>query len=376
MKLVLFIVSTLRKSGPTHQLLHLTRHLPELGFSTRILTLSPERPNDTMKPQFEAIGVEVSSLELTRLEGLFVSGRRARAVVQEIKPSLIHSQGLRSDQVASRIHGLVPHVLTVRNSAWDDYPAMFGRLKGSVMAWQHTRIIRAAQKPIACSESLAHQLRTYRPDLRAIQNGVDTTSYTPIARSEQPMLRQQLGLSESRPILLHVGSLIERKRPEDLLRVVLSAGVLDHLDLVFVGDGPLRPALENQARAHPNIRFVGAVRNVSDYLRCATMLISLSRSEGLPNSVLEALSCGLPVALSAIDAHVEIAAHENGAGVLIKDTSAEAVSTAIQELLSQDSARLAERARDLALRAFSSRAMAHRYAQTYSALLGITPPAL
>ena len=369
MKSVLFIVSTLRKSGPTNQLLHLCRELPQFGFRPRVLTLSPENPADTASSRFNELGVQWTSVGLSRLAGTFLLKRRVRQVIDEVRPDVIHSQGLRSDQVASQVHGSIPHVLTIRNSAWDDYPPMYGRLKGSLMAWQHLQLIRTAQCPIACSKSLAENLQKYRPNLKAIPNGVDTEAYTPVPASEQSKLRRQLGLPESRPILLHVGSLIERKRPRELLKALQEGGMLESMDLVFAGDGPLRAEMERHARSNAHVHFAGAVKNVADYLRSATLLISLSRAEGLPNSVLEALSCGLPVVLSAIDAHIEIGAHENGAGVLVQDTSAKSVSDAISRLLSQDRTLLADNARRLAVDVFSSRSTAARYAETYSALL-------
>ena len=55
-----------------------------------------------------------------------------------------------------------------------------------------------------------------------------------------------------------------------------------------------------------NIIFKGSVKNVYDYLDQSDYYVSASLSEGLPNSVLEAISMELPVLLSDIPAHKEI----------------------------------------------------------------------
>lgn len=369
MNSVLFVVSTLRKTGPTHQLLHLCRHLPQFGYQPQVLTLSPEAAHDTMESKFVASGVRHSTVGLSRLRGLFFLQHEVRRAVAAMSPDVIHSQGLRSDQVAAAVHDRIPHVLTVRNSAWHDYPPMFGRIRGSIMAWQHLRVIRQSECPIACSRSLARELEAQCPQISAIPNGVDTDSYTPATDEDRAALRKRLGFSASRPILLHVGSLIERKRPDVLLRSYLSTNLKDIADLVFVGDGPLRSSLQAAAHGHPNVAFTGSVTNVADYLRCASAMVSVSSSEGLPNSVLEALACGLPVALSDIEPHREIGAHDSGAGVLITDLSEAAIAAAVSGLLRQDYAMLSLKARSLAVNSFSALATAQAYAHAYSRLL-------
>jgi len=368
LKRVLFLVSTLRKSGPTQQLLNLSRHLPEFGYTPLILTLSPERESDTMEGQFRSNGIELQSLKLSRITGAIMLKSRVRKLVSSIKPAIIHSQGVRSDIVAHHVHNDIPHVLTVRNSAWDDYPPMFGKVRGSLLAWRHLSTIRRAQYPVACSESLAAKLTPIRPGIATIQNGVDLDNYTPASEAERRRLRVSLGVPTNRRILLHLGSLIARKRPELLLRAFAESELSSNSHLIFVGDGPLRAQLQNSARGLPNVQFTGAITNVDDYLRSSDVLVSSSASEGLPSSVLEALACGLPVVLSKIPSHEEIGAHQSGAGCLVDPRCVQNLSGAISSLLSSDREELSRRACAVAHR-FSSRATAMKYAKTYALMI-------
>lgn len=359
----------MRKAGPTQQLLQLCRLLPDFGYRAHVLTLSPEPPNDSMSAQFRDAQVTFHSLGLSRLQGSFLLNARVRDLVSHLRPHVIHSQGLRSDIVADEVHGSIPHVLTVRNVAWEDYPSMFGRLRGSIMAWRHTRLIRSARYPIACSRSLARALSNVRKDMTAIQNGVDTAIYLPAPAAEKHSLRYALHLAEVQSILLHVGSLIPRKRPDVLLQSFLSSQLGASATLVFVGDGPLREPLQRIANGRPNVVFTGAVANVVDYLRSADLLISFSASEGLPNSVLEALACGLPVVLSDIEPHVEIGAHTCGAGLILESHSPATLAAAVLDLLGRDRMALAESARALAETRFSGRTMTQQYATMYDVLI-------
>ena len=90
----------------------------------------------------------------------------------------------------------------------------------------------------------------------------------------------------------------------------------DRGSLIILGDGPLRPILEEVAG--DSIFLVGDVHNVSDYLTASDYFVSTSLSEGLPNTVLEALACGLPVIISDIDSHREIFHEKGGQSCLIR----------------------------------------------------------
>ena len=69
------------------------------------------------------------------------------------------------------------------------------------------------------------------------------------------------------------------------------------IDYTIVGDGPERVTLENKAKEYGlnNVKFVGSVPNVEvyKYLAGANIAVLMSRNEGLPLSLIEALRCGL-----------------------------------------------------------------------------------
>lgn len=52
--------------------------------------------------------------------------------------------------------------------------------------------------------------------------------------------------------------------------------------------------------------MTGSVNNVNEYLQASDIYIASSKSEGLPNGVLEAMAVGLPVILSDIEQHKEV----------------------------------------------------------------------
>ena len=72
------------------------------------------------------------------------------------------------------------------------------------------------------------------------------------------------------------------------------------------GDGPRRPALQQDANASPMLRgrviFAGALSHdaLPDWYRAANLFVLPSRSEGVPNVLIEAMACGLPFVASDV----------------------------------------------------------------------------
>jgi colanic acid/amylovoran biosynthesis glycosyltransferase len=144
-----------------------------------------------------------------------------------------------------------------------------------------------------------------------------------------------------RPYLLFVGRFVEKKgigHLLDAMRVLESEGAA--VDLVLVGDGPMAEVLKRQASGLTRVRFVGWLPNQE--VRClmkAALAICVPSvaaqtgdSEGLPNVVLEAMACAVPVIGSNIAGIAEAVEHDN-TGFLIPPADPPAIATVARQLL-------------------------------------------
>jgi glycosyltransferase involved in cell wall biosynthesis len=370
LKKTLFVVSTLRLSGPTQQLLNLCQFISKFGYEPQVLTLSPD-PEDNLKESFDTAKIQCCSLSLSRLGGIVSARRHLMNAVHAFRPDVVHSQGIRSDQLVQSLRINLPHILTVRNYPWDDYPKAFGKIRGGLMAYQHLKVIKHARLPIACSGSLAFRLSKINPNIKFVSNGVNTELFSPASIKVKNQLKLSLGLSLEKKLIVCVGSLIPRKNPELLLNTYVNSDLFKSSDLFFLGDGFLRSHLEMLSQKRQEIKFPGKVNNMADYLKAADLLVSTSHSEGLPNSVLEALACGVPVVLSDIEPHQEIKVEKNKAGKLFKLSEPQELITSIKEVLDWDQNESSDNARKIVVENFSAQQMAYRYTEHYERISNI-----
>ncbi|HCT3329718.1 TPA: glycosyltransferase, partial [Proteus mirabilis] len=232
---------------------------------------------------------------LSRLKGIFSAKKKIRDYIKSYNPNIIQSQGIRADNLISQLSNNIPWISTARNFPYEDYPSKFGLVKGRLMAFNHIKILKKCTNLVSCSQSIASKLASIGVHSQIIRNGVEI---------DKKKSSESKNLNKVK--LISVGSLIPRKNMKYIVNVSNELNKLGvNFELTILGDGPQLNELKEISCER--IKYIGMVDNVNDYLASADIFISSSLSEGLPNTVLEALSCGLPVILSDISSHREIA---------------------------------------------------------------------
>lgn len=301
---LLYIVSTLKSTGPTNQLSYIIKHLDRKKFSPHILTLSNEPKTSKIEYFTGVLEVELSSINMSRIKGLFSLRDAVSKKIKTINPDIVHTQGIRADGLLKYIKR--PKISTLRNYPFYDYPMKFGKIKGSIMAIAHFRMIKESPNDyVTCSRTISDEYRENKNlKIGYIQNGVDNIKYTP--SKDKRTLRKGLYLPLDKKIFICVGSLIKRKNNRILVETFSKHRTKDIL--LFAGEGPDLNELKSIAAS--NIIFLGNISNIPKYLQASDVLVSASLAEGLPNTVLEGMACGLPVVLSNIPSHYELLAGE------------------------------------------------------------------
>jgi len=138
------------------------------------------------------------------------------------------------------------------------------------------------------------------------RNGVDTLKYAPLLYQEKINAKTALGL-ENVPVFLFVGRLDPKKRIKEF--VELWAEIFSEemtkpkMRLVIVGtgteEGPIREAVASLG-VRESVTLAGLQKDLLPYYRAADVFILPSIAEGLSNSMLEAMSCGLAIMASRV----------------------------------------------------------------------------
>jgi glycosyltransferase involved in cell wall biosynthesis len=148
-----------------------------------------------------------------------------------------------------------------------------------------------------------------------IYNGVDTTRYT---TGDQAAARHDCRLPGDARVVLFVGNLFAIKNPLLLIAAharLRSVAALENCHLVLLGGGPLEKsarALAARLGISSQVHFAGRQEpaRVARYMQAADVLAVPSRNEGVPNVILEAFACGLPVVAARVGGIPEVLAHD------------------------------------------------------------------
>ncbi len=211
---------------------------------------------------------------------------------------------------------------------------------------------------------LVKHVRLTNGRVQVIYNGVDLGRF---ASTDRARARALLGVGQARTVVGSVGRLAAVKNYKLLVRAI--AGIPD-VDLVLIGDGPQRADIEAAAAAagvSERVRLLGHREDVAELLPGLDVFVLPSLSEGMSNTLLEAMACGLPVVASRVGGNVELVG-DGVNGMLFPSEDAEALSVALRSLCGDTGLRAAMGAqgKQRATEQFGIDAMIDRYESIYA----------
>jgi L-malate glycosyltransferase len=331
---VLHLIDCLAPGGSEQQLLHLLRSTDQRRFRPILGTF---HVGGMLRGEVEALGIPVTEFPLRSSllhpnTGLQLGRIVAHCVRERVR--IIHAHDFYSNLLgvaAARLTGV--RVLVSRGDLAHWLSPLQRRALGVAC--------RASDQVVANARAVAELTDGGLdvPDrlLSVIFNGIDVTGFDREARLPPDPPVDLLEDAEARRFTVAVVANMNTaaKGQADLLEATaaLSAAGLP-LRLLFVGDGERRPALEAQAAAlglTDRVRFLGRRRDVPRILHRVTAACLPSWTEGLPNSVLEAMLAARPVVVTAVGGCPEIIEHGR-TGLLVAPRAPTALAAALARL--------------------------------------------
>jgi len=242
-----------------------------------------------------------------------------------------------------------------------------------IQRWVWSRADRVLSVSSKLADRMAQEVGFPRNRVQVVRNGADLAKFGVIPRAAA---RQSLGILDAQFVVGTVGRLVPVKDHETLFSALVhlrNAGV-KCLALV-AGEGPRRSDLEGHASAlglGPTIlRFLGNRDDVDRVLAMLDVFVLTSVSEGLPNTILEAMASGLPVVSTHVGGVEELV--ENGkTGMLVPPKNAEMLAAAVSTLARDEELRrsMGAQGQKKARGEFGLRRMLDEYERFYLELTG------
>lgn len=200
--------------------------------------------------------------------------------------------------------------------------------------WLYTQ---ATRHIVTTGEALRQQLhRDNGFDLArmtSIPTGIDLSWFSPADRIDS---RRKLGLAE-RPTLGILGTLRNWKGHVYLFQAFAELRrTFPDWQLLVIGDGPQRQNLQRLAtelQIQDQVMFAGNRDDVPDWLNCLDVFALPSYGEeGVPQSIMQAMACGVPVVSTPVGAIGELVRHDE-TGLVVEPRQAAALAEALARLM-------------------------------------------
>jgi len=226
---------------------------------------------------------------------------RISALMNRLRPDLVQTWLPQMDVTggAAALCNAVPLVLTERASklAFDSF---------SLMTWLRRQVGRRAKAVVANSATGASYWKSVLPKntiQKTIHNAVDVAAIQNVAPVSSEFTQND------QKVILVVGRLSHQKAVKIVLKAISHLIDREGILVLIIGDGPLRVELEGlieTLKIRESVVMLPFQSIWWGWLKSADALVSMSRYEGNPNVVLEAMAAGCPLIVSDIPEHREI----------------------------------------------------------------------
>lgn len=193
---------------------------------------------------------------------------------------------------------------------------------------------------VTTGEKLRQTLHQYNgvalEKMKSVPTGIDENRFEPA--QDKIAIRNQLGIPSNQIIIGILATLRDWKGHEYLFEA-LTRLESDNYHLIVIGDGPYRPTLErniSKLNLREKVSLVGNQDNVVPWLQALDIFTLPSYgNEGVPQSIMQAMLCGLPIISTDVGSILEVLQPEQN-GIVVNTRDAVSLALAIDKLMADD----------------------------------------
>lgn len=340
---ILHVVTRSQHRGAETAALELAHELDELGHHNRVIGLAPGF-DGRIEPEIPTLGGRAGY----GIRGFAPALTRLRRLVRSERPDVILGHGGQPTQVAALASAGARSLLIWQRIL--EFPPEFW---SSMQRRWWQRVVRRVDGVVALTPELVDEVRRlgFGGPVRVISNSRRPERFLAVDRTAAASkLRTEVGIADDVALVGLVGHLIEQKRPERAIAVLvglLEAGARAHL--VIAGSGPLSDSIAEEVVRRglgDHVSMLGFRRDVEWVLAGLDVLLLPSEAEAVPGIAIEAQMSGCPVVTFPLGG-VEFVVEDGRTGIVLERTDTDEMVTATLRLLRDPDLRerLAERAR-------------------------------
>ncbi len=368
---VVLLIPTLDRSGAEKQFTLLATRLPRDEFDVRAIALTRGGP---YADELQAAGIPLTVIGKRAKFDPF-SFWRLRAELVRQDPDILHTWLFSANAYGRLCAHAIPRAKVVVSERCVD------SWKANWQLWLDRRLIARTDRLVGNSASVVEfyrELGVPSEKLACVPNGIECEPNGCEGEGTKPSRREQLltelNLSPDSFVVGFIGRLAKQKRVEDLIWAVeILRQIRPQLQLVVIGDGPERERLERFTRnihCDRHVTFLGHREDAARFLPAFDVFGLASSFEGMSNSVMEAMSAGLPIIASDIPPNRELVV-QSETGFLFKLADTVGIMQFVRRLIDEQglAERLGQAGRERIQREFNIPRMVEGYANIYRKLL-------
>jgi len=313
----------------------------------------------------ERLAPHVRLFELERrsaFDGRLVNQLRRLLARERFDVVHTHHWGTLCEGWAAARLARVPHIVHGEHGTMESRPR---NLKVQRFVWGRVDRVLSVSERLA--DRMARDVGFPRERIHTIRNGLDLAQW---GAGDRARTRAALGATADDVLVLAVGRLVPVKNHALLLSAFAQARKnVTRGRLLIAGDGSLKTELEARIRSlgmEGDVTMLGERRDIPDLLAACDVFVLSSDSEGMSNTIIEAMAAGRPVIATDVGGNPELVA-DGDTGLLVDRGNADAMASAMVALASDAALRerMGTAGRERACRDFGVTRMLQDYERMY-----------
>jgi glycosyltransferase involved in cell wall biosynthesis len=314
---IAYVIDTFDVGGTELNAVRTAEALDPEKYALSVFHLSSQGP---LKARYQTLGVDMVPLSISNLYSLATAahGRWFANQLKKRSIDVVHTHDIYTNSFAIPWARLLTRCAVLASRRWtDDVPrAALKTVNRFACSFAHRILVNSD----SVADFIIRTERVPANKIVAIRNFISDASFSTVSEAERENQRELWGVPRAAYVIGCVSRLAPVKNHQLLIRALVTLPQVFHL--VLIGDGPVRSDLESLARelgVATRVHFAGEVLSKRNLHQFFEVSLLVSRSEGFPNTVVEALAARRPVVATPVGGIPDLIKHESTGLIVEQD---------------------------------------------------------